>query len=82
MWLLSLNRLERTLKELQREKEAFLVEKDDMTSLLARRNDDVDRLTEELKSLTNQFVSASKEKSEALIKSEEFDGKLLALEYK
>lgn len=53
-----------------------------MSSLLARRNDDLDRLTTELKSLTDQLVNASKEKSEALIKSEELDGKLLALEYK
>lgn len=76
------HRLEATLRELQREKDTFLSEKEDLSSLLARRNDDLDRLTAELKSLTDQLVNASKDKSDALIKSEELDGKLLALEYK
>lgn len=67
---------------MQREKDTFLSEKEDLSSLLARRNDDLDRLTAELKSLTDQLVNASKDKSDALIKSEELDGKLLALEYK
>ena len=49
---------------------------------MSRRNDDLDRLTGELKSLTEQLVHASKEKSEAMIKSEELDSKQLALEYK
>ena len=57
-------------------------EKEDVSSLLARRNDDLDRLTTELKALTDQLLHANKEKSEVMIKSEELNGKQLALDYK
>ena len=58
------------------------VEKDDLSSLLLRRNDDLDRLTTELRTLTEQLVLSNREKSEALIKTEELNSKQLALEYK
>lgn len=67
---------------MKRDKEAFAVNKDDLSSLLSRRNDDVDRLTAELKVLTDQLLYANKEKSEVMIKSEELNSKQLALDYK
>ena len=58
------------------------LDKDDLTSLLSRRNDDLDRLTMDLRTLTDQLVLSNKEKCEALIKTEELNSKQLALEYK
>ena len=75
-------RLESTVLELNREKDVLMREKEDVSSLLARRNDDLDRLTTELKALTDQLLHANKEKSEVMIKSEELNGKQLALDYK
>lgn len=67
---------------MNREKDVLMREKEDVSSLLARRNDDLDRLTTELKALTDQLLHANKEKSEVMIKSEELNGKQLALDYK
>lgn len=75
-------RLEASFHEVKREKEVLLEERENLNSLLSRRNDDLDRLTAELKSLTDQLVHANKEKSEAIIKTEELNSKQLALEYK
>ena len=75
-------RLESSSLEWKREKDVLLLDKEDLSSLVARRNDDLDRLTSELKSLTDQLVYANKEKTEAMIKSEELSGKQLALDYK
>ena len=74
--------LEASFHEQKRDKELLLEEKENLNSLLSRRNDDLDRLTGELKSLTDQLVHANKEKSEAIIKTEELNSKQLALEYK
>ncbi|KAI9556759.1 Nucleoprotein TPR [Daphnia sinensis] len=74
--------LETSHQEWSKEKESLLEEKENLNSLLSRRNDDLDRLTGELKSLTDQLVHANKEKSEALIKTEELNSQQLALEYK
>ncbi|XP_032788122.2 nucleoprotein TPR isoform X2 [Daphnia magna] len=74
--------LEASHQEWSKEKESLLEEKENLNSLLSRRNDDLDRLTGELKSLTDQLVHANKEKSEALIKTEELNSQQLALEYK
>lgn len=76
------SRLESASLEWKREKDVLLLDKEDLSSLVARRNDDLDRLTSELKSLTDQLVYANKEKTEAMIKSEELNGKQLALDYK
>ena len=54
----------------------------DLSSLVVRRVDDVRRLTSELKSLNDKLVYANKQKTEAMIKSEELNGKQLALEFK
>lgn len=75
-------RLETASQEWKREKEALVRDKEDASSLLSRRNDDLDRLTTEFKALTDQLVHANKEKAEAVIKMEELNGKQLALEYK
>lgn len=80
--MLLIQSLEEVCATLKRDKEAFAVNKDDLSSLLSRRNDDVDRLTAELKVLTDQLLYANKEKSEAMIKSEELNSKQLALDYK
>lgn len=56
--------------------------KNRLNSLLSRRNDGLGRLTGELKALTDQLVHANKEKSEALIKTEELNSQQLTLEYK
>ena len=50
----------------------------DLSSLVVRRVDDVRRLTSELKSLNDKLVYANKQKTEAMIKSEELNGKQLA----
>ena len=73
---------EQNLQELKRERDALQLDKDDLTSLLSRRNDDLDRLTMDLRTLTDQLVLSNKEKCEALIKTEELNSKQLALEYK
>ncbi len=59
-----------------------MVEKEDLSSLVSRRNEDLDRLTTDLKALTDQLVNSNKEKTEALVKMEELNGLQLALEYK
>jgi hypothetical protein len=64
------------------EKKESLLEKNRLNSLLSRRNDGLGRLTGELKALTDQPVHANKEKSEALIKTEELNSQQLTLEYK
>ena len=76
------SRCEQNLQELKRERDALQLDKDDLTSLLSRRNDDLDRLTMDLRTLTDQLVLSNKEKCEALIKTEELNSKQLALEYK
>ena len=75
------SRCEQNLQELKRERDALQLDKDDLTSLLSRRNDDLDRLTMDLRTLTDQLVLSNKEKCEALIKTEELNSKQLALEY-
>ena len=69
-------------QELNREKENLLHDKEDISSLLSRRNDDLDRLTGELKALTEQLVHANKEKTEAIIQMEALSSKQLALDCK
>ena len=80
--IIFLYRLEASLHDLKRDNEVLLEDKENLNSLLLRRNDDLDRITGELKTLTDKLVHANKEKSEAIVKTEELNTKQLALEYK
>lgn len=77
-----MDRLEELCSGLKREKDGLEAEKDDLASLLSRKNEDVDRLTSELRVLTDQLLHSNQQRSEAMIKSEELDSKQLALDYK
>jgi len=59
-----------------------VVEKEDLSFLVSHRNEDLDRLTTDLKALIDEIVNSNKKKTEALVKIEELNGLQLALEYK
>ncbi|ODN06320.1 Nucleoprotein TPR [Orchesella cincta] len=57
-------------------------EKDELVMVVDKRNEEVERLTESMKSLSDQLQAATVAKIEALCKIDELTGKDMELEYK
>lgn len=57
-------------------------EKDEMVIVVNKRNEEIDRLTNTIKDLSQQLQSSTVAKIEALVKVDELTGKEMELEYK
>ncbi|CAL8104152.1 unnamed protein product [Orchesella dallaii] len=73
---------QKQIAEAQIKADMAVREKDEMVMVVNKRNDEVERMSESMRTLSDQLQAATVAKIEALVKIDELTGKDMELEYK
>ena len=75
-------RLQTSSSEIQLKLDQLVAEKEDYISIIDKRNNEIEKLTQDVKNLSEQLQSATMAKIEALVKVDELTSKEMELDYK
>lgn len=75
-------RLESDCVEYRRQRDLAADERNEAVKMVERRNNELQRMQEDITSLTNQLQAAIQAKCEALAQADEVESMKLALDYK